>query len=107
MRRLHDVGRSGWWLVGGLLFSVVMEAAFIVQLMAAARSRAVPQYIEAVAHGQHPMLIGGLVALTALSVTLFVFSVLPGTVGDNRYGGDPLERDKTRNLRGRLVGERR
>ncbi|MGN0029740.1 MAG: DUF805 domain-containing protein [Marinilabiliaceae bacterium] len=45
VRRLHDIGRSGLWL---LLYLTV---------------------------------VGGLV--------IFIFSLLPGTVGDNQYGADP------------------
>lgn len=47
VRRLHDVGRSGWWFLLGL----------------------VP-------------ILGGLV--------LLVWSVSPGTTGNNSYGPDPL-----------------
>jgi len=46
VRRLHDTGRSGWWILFGL----------------------VP-------------LVGG--------ITLFVFSVLDGEPGENKYGANP------------------
>jgi uncharacterized membrane protein YhaH (DUF805 family) len=50
VRRLHDTGRSGWWLLAYAL----------------------------------PLLGGG---------ALFVFSLLPGTPGENPYGPQPGKRD--------------
>ena len=64
IRRLHDVGRPGWWLlamVPGLLLTFVLP------------------------------LLGGLLVLGGAALLLF-FYVKPGTAGPNAYGPDPLTR---------------
>ena len=41
-------------------------------------------------------IVGGL-ALVGLGITLFVWSLLPGTQGENRYGADPKAEEEARN----------
>ena len=69
-RRLHDIGRTGWWLLLPWLSALV--AVFLgllgsssVLVIIAARSS-----------------FGGI-------ILLFVFSVLEGDMGPNKYGPDP------------------
>jgi uncharacterized membrane protein YhaH (DUF805 family) len=76
-RRFHDINRSGWWL---LVFGVVfVGGAFIGAGMAAG--------------GTTPAAFTGLVAgiIMALfgAMTIFIFTILPGTQGPNRFGLDP------------------
>ncbi len=88
VRRLHDTGRSGWW-VGGyyLLYLVYVLAA--LGLMGAMASGA-----ESAASTGLVMLIGLLgLAIFAYFVVLLVFFILPGTKGPNRYGPDPYGAD--------------
>ena len=75
-RRLHDTGRSGWWML------IAIVPYLLVAVMAGA----------ALAGGSMGALAGaGLLSLVALvgAVVLLVFMVLPGTPGDNRYGPNP------------------
>jgi uncharacterized membrane protein YhaH (DUF805 family) len=79
-RRLHDTGRSGWWML------IAVVPYFFVGVMAGA----------ALAGGSMGALAGaGLLSLVALAgaVVLLVFLVLPGTAGDNRYGPNPYGSD--------------
>ena len=75
-RRLHDTGRSGWWML------IAIVPYILVAVMAGA----------ALAGGSMGALAGaGLLSFVALigAVVLLVFMVLAGTPGDNRYGPNP------------------
>jgi uncharacterized membrane protein YhaH (DUF805 family) len=78
VRRLHDTNRSGWWILAPFAGYVVI----IVGTMMAAASPNSP--------GAGGMLafVGGLVTL-GLAILLFVFMLLDGTRGPNRFGEDP------------------
>jgi len=70
-RRLHDMDKSAWWMVApyGVLFFAAISAAFELNIFAA---------------------VGGIAALVLL-VVLFVWTVMRGTEGPNRFGPDPLQ----------------
>lgn len=78
VRRLHDINRSGWWILigvvpGGLLFSSMLFAFFV--------------------GGLGLMLFTGsllwLVSLAA-AVLLIYWYAQPGTAGPNQYGPEPV-----------------
>jgi uncharacterized membrane protein YhaH (DUF805 family) len=75
VRRLHDTDRSGWWL---LAFLVPTLLAFL----------AYPASLE------NPALnaVRGVAIIAAIVsfITLIVWFVVPGTIGSNRFGPDPL-----------------
>lgn len=73
VRRLHDTGRSGWWILlpAGVNFAGAIFGGI-------ARSGAVS-------------LIFGLAAFAA-AIALIVFYCLDGTPGPNRFGPDPKDR---------------
>lgn len=69
VRRLHDTGRSGWWLLigyGPFLLSLLLTMAGSLQLA----------------------MILSVLALVGF-VALLVFMVMEGTRGPNQYGPDP------------------
>ncbi len=73
IRRLHDIDRSGWWLMigyGPWLLSVILSAAQSEALVA----------------------IFNLLWMVGF-IVLLVFAVLPGTRGPNRFGPDPKGED--------------
>lgn len=75
IRRLHDRGKSGWWVV---LFLIAPNALF-----------AFAQYMAGVQPGDLPY--GLHIAVLALMAWSFVeLCCLRGTIGDNRFGPDPL-----------------
>ena len=69
VRRLHDTGRSGWW-VGGYLILVVVAA-----------------FLRSAGGGG----LGAILSLVQLGymIALIVFYCLDGTKGPNQYGPDP------------------
>ena len=84
VRRMHDIDRTGWWL----MIFIVPLAGFIG--LAVQAGFADGDIVE-----DSPLAFFGLVALTVLSgFTLFIFTVLQGTVGPNHYGSDPYGPDQ-------------
>lgn len=84
VRRLHDTGRSGWWLLSPLVPYVLGIAMMIPQI------RANPAGFSFMSFG--PALALMLVGLL-FAIVVFVFTVLPGTKGPNRFGPDPYDED--------------
>jgi len=93
-KRLHDLNKSGGWLVVFTGGPLLLIAAFIAYVGGAAGA--------AILAGQAPsdadlLRIGGaavVVGLIWLALVIWYlvwFGCLRGTVGANRFGGDPLE----------------
>ncbi|WP_160120733.1 DUF805 domain-containing protein [Rhodovarius lipocyclicus] len=72
VRRLHDLDKSGWWLLAPMLGLVVMIPAY-TSLEAAIVL----------------LWLGGLIAF-GTGVLLLVWFLSRGTMGANRFGADPL-----------------
>jgi uncharacterized membrane protein YhaH (DUF805 family) len=79
IKRLHDRNKTGWYL---LLFyfapSALLLAAFILSMQ------------------DELSLLGGLLALLALAIMVWSFielGCLRGTIGQNKYGPDPIAPD--------------
>jgi uncharacterized membrane protein YhaH (DUF805 family) len=75
VRRLHDTNRSGWWILAPIAGYCIM---FVGISMTANGS----------SMGGVLMTIGG-IAVLVLAIMLFVFMLLEGTKGPNKYGPDP------------------
>jgi uncharacterized membrane protein YhaH (DUF805 family) len=74
VRRLHDRNLSAWWLPGFLIFFVLsLEAFFLI----------FEQQFVSMADGSFIFAIW--------VVAIWQFGRVPGTVGPNRFGPDPLE----------------
>ncbi len=71
VRRLHDINRSGWWLLA--VFGIQL-LSLIVTMMGV-------------------LTLGSVLAVLGVlgNVAILVFTLFRGTVGDNRYGSDPLQ----------------
>jgi uncharacterized membrane protein YhaH (DUF805 family) len=67
VRRLHDIGRSGWWM---LLFGLPY-AGWLASVEAGSQN------------------VAAALALLLGSIVLLVLLVQPGTPGDNAFGADP------------------
>ena len=81
VRRLHDTGRSAWWLL--LYAPGALSAATTFQSLATVgQSR--EAFIAAASHASLFSLIG-----TFCNLAMFVMTLLPGTRGANRFGDDP------------------
>ena len=81
VRRLHDGDRSGWWMLGPLIPLTIGLVLAGPAVMAGGMGAALG--------------VAGLfmVAGAIVGVVIFVFLVLPGTTGANRFGGDPYGAD--------------
>lgn len=76
VRRLHDIDRSGWWILLPLLPYVIGIAA----ILSGAAAGSIPA-----------MVVGGVALLSGLvcAIVILVWYCTAGTVGPNRYGDDP------------------
>lgn len=85
VRRLHDTNRSGWWILAPLVPYVVGWTAFVMAVGAGKPGSAEFGGLA---------LIGMLsfLATLVLGLVVFVFMLLEGTPGPNRYGPDPKGR---------------
>lgn len=75
-RRLHDTGRSGWWLGG--FYLVLIAFAFYAGFSIATGGSI-----------NGPIIIGGVLVLLAWAITILVFLCLDSHKDDNRYGPSP------------------
>ena len=67
-RRLHDINKSGWWIVG--FYGVIFVGAFLMRMMPS-------------------MLIIFSVLVLVATVWLIVLFATEGDKGENQYGPDP------------------
>lgn len=81
VRRLHDIDRTGWWLL-----APAIPYAIAIAMMGTAFLGDPTSLASSAGLGTAGifMLIGFVMALV-----VFVFTLLPGTKGENRYGPDP------------------
>jgi uncharacterized membrane protein YhaH (DUF805 family) len=77
VRRLHDIDWSGWWV---MLYYGPYLIVFVLSILAVTTGTPALQIIS---------MVFSLVSWLAL-IVLIVLYCLPGTVGPNRFGGDPL-----------------
>ena len=77
VRRLHDTGRSGWWIMLPIVTGILTVFA--------------SGYVEATSRGEPTPMELALIGVPALlvlatSILLFVWMLLPSNPGNNRYG---------------------
>ncbi|QDH14188.1 DUF805 domain-containing protein [Formicincola oecophyllae] len=80
VRRLHDTGRSAWWVFINMPF---LAAGW--GLWSLAKRHACPEHAHALVVAGGALFIIGL----ALTVAQFVFECLPSQPGPNKYGPNP------------------
>ena len=88
-RRLHDIGRSGWWQLGYVVVTIVVWIVLIGAFVAG----------FAVLEDERPWFAGLLFLLTttasvgaiALIVVWVIWFVRKGDEGQNKYGPDPRQ----------------
>ena len=96
VRRLHDIGRSGWWLGGYFLISVVATVWIAVWAV----NNGVSNYPDAPDSSSLTLqlifvLLLYILAIAGLGFTMLVWYCTPGTIGPNRYGEDPKYIEKS------------
>jgi uncharacterized membrane protein YhaH (DUF805 family) len=78
VRRLHDIDRTGWWLLAPL-------GPYLITIVAGMLAASSPDMVSAAGI----LVIVSMVAVLALALVLLVFYFLEGTRGPNRFGPDP------------------
>lgn len=81
MKRLHDRNMSGWWV---LWFLLAVYGGYAL---------GVSMTMNVMGFGAAEKIIGALMLITSLIALITQFIImgfLPGTVGPNKYGEDPL-----------------
>lgn len=91
-RRLHDTGRSGWWLVWGFVASIALEIAVIAVLgIGYSELNTWEQIREAFGVS----VVGAIVMLlfylaeVGISLAIFIFSLQDSHKDENKYGPSP------------------
>ena len=82
-RRMHDTGRSGLWVLGFYVASIIVAVGFVAALVILF-SASEPSGAASLA-----IYLCGL-AWLGVGITWVVMLCLTGTSGPNRYGPDPL-----------------
>jgi uncharacterized membrane protein YhaH (DUF805 family) len=100
VRRFHDINRTGWWtilqvvvlIVAAIVYFIVNGTAFLAtlsevdwQAAASGDGTAALDLLQSLA----PMFLWVLLPAWVASVVTFIFHVLDGTHGPNRFGPDP------------------
>ena len=100
-RRLHDTNRTAWWM---LLYLVPILGIIVLAIMALAVlgvNAFDPFETSEVGWGVLGVLFLIWLLISLVSwIVLLVFQIMPGTVGPNRYGPDPLRPDPGPNRTG-------
>ena len=93
VRRLHDVGRSGWWVFW--MFAISLVAA-VVPLFVLGFDKAVDMNdFSIISNSFSASLVSGLIVLVAnianwaMGIAVFIFSLFDSQRGANKYGPSP------------------
>jgi uncharacterized membrane protein YhaH (DUF805 family) len=79
VRRLHDTGRSGWWIFKPFLVGIAAMGGIVVFAMGPLGGAAAPG-----------LMVLAVFVPFACNVWYIVVMCLPGDHGDNRFGPDPI-----------------
>ena len=77
VRRLHDIGKSGWYLAGALILAVIL--AFAIGLAIAFKSNVVAIVL--------------MILLIALILAFYIVPMLKGQPGENKWGPNPKDEE--------------
>jgi len=89
VRRLHDTGRSGWWL---LIVIVPAIGAIVLNIIGAIVLNT--SYTTSFVTGRIVGLLSGILVMILLTfgiIVLLLFTVQDSDSGENRYGPNPKE----------------
>jgi len=80
VRRLHDTGRTGWWMVAPLVLGLAFTFAFLIPSLTGGTARVLREAGLGIGLG---------LAFIIVSILLFVFMLQDSSPGANRFGPDP------------------
>jgi uncharacterized membrane protein YhaH (DUF805 family) len=75
VRRLHDIGKSGWFMLVGFIPLIVLFISL------------------AVGRDSLEIELGGVISIVGFLYLFYLFCIKKGDVGDNQYGPDPKHED--------------
>lgn len=93
-RRLHDVGRSGWLVISEYIVSAVAGISICSAVIAGYINMTFSRSLWFADASMIALLLFGIVLALAsltLSIIIFVFTLLKGQSGPNRYGEAPSQ----------------
>lgn len=82
IRRLHDIGRSGIWLLAGPILAIIIIMSICMTIASAAT------HSSSTAFWSASMMIS-IVLFIIINITMFVFMVSDSKPGSNKYGASP------------------
>ena len=90
-RRLHDTGRSGWWIVGGMVASMAFSTAelFVLGDVSHGSSFTTLQQAFNVSTAGAIVMLSFKLVQAGLNLAIFVFSLFDSQRGENKYGPSP------------------
>ncbi len=83
VRRLHDIGKSGWWLLGFYVVNIVAGAVMVVGMLPAIQSGD----FEGISFAP---VLGGIAICLINSVVFLVWMCKPSVPTENKYGPVPF-----------------
>ena len=98
VRRLHDTGRSGWWVVASVILEIAASALPFILFGWDASDF---DFTEEFSRSFELSTVAGVadvvlsIATNALSITLVVFSVFDSHKTENMYGPSPKYQQET------------
>lgn len=90
VRRLHDVGWSGWWMGAYIGMAIAFIAFFFVWRYGLTRDAGGPPAMDLLRF--MPFMLFFSLAMNCAGLLVFILCVLDGAPGPNRYGPDPKGR---------------
>ncbi len=90
VRRLHDTGRSAWWLLLFFLLFPIAMLGFAVSAVILLAVAFVGVFGSNVEGGTWMALMLSVLISVGCLIPPLILCAQPGTVGPNRYGPDPL-----------------
>ena len=84
VRRLHDTNRTGWWLLAPMIPYLIGLAMIVPAIISGAAGGVNPFNMASLGAAGIFFMIGFVMA-----IVVFIFTVLPGPKGPNRFGDDP------------------
>ena len=87
-RRLHDVNKSGWWIVILYVLDLLCLVPVFLLFTVADHSE---QFNDKITLALVFIMSVIVILLLALAIVILVWCCTRGTIGPNKYGPDPLE----------------
>jgi uncharacterized membrane protein YhaH (DUF805 family) len=96
VRRVHDIGRTGWWVGVSFINGLLLDGALGYVIFRTTIMHNTQNLQAGLPGGGMAIVLGilGLIGI-ALGLTIFIFTILPGSPGENRYGPNPLDSHAT------------